>query len=235
MDPLVAKLKRTDGGRILDVATSHGDFLRLLVDSFESYTGAIGVDMAPDRIETAREKSDSELRFEVMNAEKLEFADESFDSVAMRHSLHHLKNVDTVLGEMKRVLRPGGLLILCEVFQSPETLRDNSQRHMHHWWAEVDRVCGVPHFETFTKQEILDMTEGLELKDTDVFEHLENYNDSAGHEIVKQMIAISNDCIEKLKRRSGPQELIDKGGQLIERFARLGFTDDPVVYVLGRK
>ncbi|UCC43069.1 MAG: methyltransferase domain-containing protein [Candidatus Zixiibacteriota bacterium] len=235
MDPLIAKLKGTDGGRILDVATSHGDFLRLLVDSFQRHTGAIGVDMAPDRIEAARERSDGGLCFEVMNAEQLEFEDESFDTVAMRHSLHHLENVPAVLGEMKRVLRPGGLLIVCEVFQSPETLQDNSQRHMHHWWAEVDRVCGVPHFETYTRQEILDIAEGLKLTDTDVFEHLEDYDDSAGHEIVKQMISISNDCIEKLKKRGGPQELIDKGGQLIERFARLGFSDDPVVYVLGRK
>ncbi|UCD63863.1 MAG: methyltransferase domain-containing protein [Candidatus Zixiibacteriota bacterium] len=235
MDPLAEKLNRASGGRILDVATSHGDFLRLLVDSFGTYTEAIGVDMAADRIAAAREKSDGRLRFEVMNAETLEFPDGYFDTVAIRHSLHHLENVEAVLGEMKRVLRRGGMFLICEVFQSPDTMRANSQRHMHHWWAEVDRALGVPHFETFTRQEILDRVEGLELSMKEVFEHMSEQGEADNREIVKQMIAISNECIVRLKAHDGPADLVDKGNELIERFARQGFTDEKVLYIMGRK
>ncbi|UCG62312.1 MAG: methyltransferase domain-containing protein [Candidatus Zixiibacteriota bacterium] len=235
MDPIIDRLKQANGGKILDVATSHGDFLRLLVNAFGQYSEAIGVDMAPDRIEKAREKSDAGFRFEVMSAEQLEFPDDHFDTVAIRHSLHHLENVGAVLAEMKRVLKPGGLFIVCEVFQSPETLRENSQRHIHHWWAAVDRALGVPHFETFTRAEILALVDPLKLKEKDIFEHLDDFDQADSHEIVKQLITISSDCIERLTANNGPQKLIDKGNELIERFSRLGFTDEKVVYVLGCK
>lgn len=235
MDPLTDKLRPLSGGRIIDIATSHGGFLQLLVDSFKDYTEAVGIDTAADRIEIARERCDGAMQFEVMNAENVEYEDKSFDTVGIRHSLHHLTEIPPVLAEMMRVLKQGGLFLICEVFQSPETLRDNSQRHLHHWWAEVDRALGVPHFETFTKEQILDIIRPLGLKEVDVFEYHEEYEEAQNREIVKQMIAISNDCIEKLKENKGPSGLIDKGNELIERFGRLGFTDESALYIMGRK
>ena len=235
MDPIVNKLKGKNGGRILDVATSHGGFLKLLTDSFTDYNEAVGIDMADDRIEIARRDAGPDLDFRVMNAESIEFDDGHFDTVAIRHSLHHLNNVDTVLAEMKRVLKPGGLFIVCEVFQCPETLKENSQRHLHHWWAEVDRAMGVPHFDTFSRQAVLDHVDKLGLRDRQVFDHMDEYDEADSREVVKQLIALSKDCLEKLHANNGPQELVEKGKELIERFARLGFTDEKAAYILGLK
>ena len=61
MDPIVEKLKPLSGGKILDVATAYGDFLRLMTESFKDYTEAIGIDLAEDRIVSAKEKSPDNL------------------------------------------------------------------------------------------------------------------------------------------------------------------------------
>lgn len=70
-------------------------------------------------------------------AEKLPFADASFDFVATRYSAHHWQDVPAALREVHRVLKPGGTVIamdavapdavLCDTFlQTIEMLRDPS-------------------------------------------------------------------------------------------------------------
>jgi ubiquinone/menaquinone biosynthesis C-methylase UbiE len=70
-------------------------------------------------------------------AEELAFDDDSFDLVATRFSAHHWSSVSAAVGEMVRVLKPGGRLIVIDVtspdsplldtmLQTLELLRDKS-------------------------------------------------------------------------------------------------------------
>jgi SAM-dependent methyltransferase len=43
--------------------------------------------------------------------ERLPFADSAFDAIHARQVLHHAANLETMVGELRRVLRPGGLLL----------------------------------------------------------------------------------------------------------------------------
>jgi len=235
MDPLTTELKHQSGGRILDVATGHGQFLRFLTESFVDFTEAVGIDTSESMIEIARERCGDGFHLQIMNAETLQFDDGYFDTVAIRHSLHHLADVNVVLMEMKRVLRPGGLFIVCEVFQSPDSDRENSERHLHHWWAAVDRAQGRTHNETFTRPEILQITAQLGLTETRVFEHFEEYNNDQQQEILGQMIEKCQNDIKKLRESNGHQELICIGEVLIQRFGTLGFVDEAALYIIGRK
>ena len=232
---MTEKLRDLSGGRILDVATSHGDFLKLLTDSFRGYEDAIGIDSAGDRIEKAREVLGDKLTFEVMDAEKMAFDDESFDTVAIRHSLHHLRNVESVLNEMIRVLKPGGLFILCEVLQDPTATRENSLMHLHHWWAEVDRWLGKCHNDTFTREEIIRSAEGLQLNGVETFEYLEETSESESRKILQSMLNLSHEVLDDLRGHERSDELIQKGVELIDRFTEQGFIDDRSLYLLGRK
>jgi len=54
------------------------------------------------------------VNFAVMNAEKLEFADESFDTVVSTLSTCTFPNPVKALQEIKRVCRPDGLILLLE-------------------------------------------------------------------------------------------------------------------------
>jgi SAM-dependent methyltransferase len=74
----------------------------------------VGVDAAEEvvaRAEAARaEAGAANVRFEAGDAYELAFADESFDVAHAHQVLHHLIDPVRALREMRRVLRPGGLL-----------------------------------------------------------------------------------------------------------------------------
>ncbi|ALS66432.1 class I SAM-dependent methyltransferase [Pandoraea apista] len=70
-------------------------------------------------------------------AESLPFSDASFDLVFSRYSAHHWADVGAALREMRRVLKPGGRVVICDVastgqplfdtyLQAVEVLRDTS-------------------------------------------------------------------------------------------------------------
>jgi ubiquinone/menaquinone biosynthesis C-methylase UbiE len=48
----------------------------------------------------------------VMNAEALEFADNTFGKVYSFHTIEHIPNIAKALGEMARVVKPGGKILL---------------------------------------------------------------------------------------------------------------------------
>ena len=77
------------GGRVLDVATQEGHFVQMLMKSLQSYTEIVGIDVNKQAIETARDTIGQEkIQFLVMNAEQLDFEDESFDTVSISASFH---------------------------------------------------------------------------------------------------------------------------------------------------
>ena len=235
MDPIENRIAGLHGGKILDVATGHGDFLKLLTESFADYDEAVGIDTAEDRLASARKEGLERTSFLSMSAEQIDYPDNHFDTVAIRHSLHHLTAPEEVLRECVRVLKPGGLFIVCEVYQSPETEQPNSQRHLHHWWAAVDRTQGKPHFETFTTVEIRAFVERLKLRIEDVFEYADIGDRRESAEALADMLAHTRNLLKELKAADGPEDLTARGEQLIELFEREGFTDERVLYILARK
>ena len=81
-----------------------------------------------------------------MDAGYLEFEDDSFDTVCMSFSLHHLYDTGRVLAEMKRVLKPDEYFLVQEEFSDGE--QNEAQRtHIleHHWGAEIDSLLGTVH------------------------------------------------------------------------------------------
>ncbi len=57
-------------------------------------------------------------------AEQLPFADASFDLVATRFSAHHWSDVGAAMAEVRRVLKPGGKLVVIDVVASENPLLD---------------------------------------------------------------------------------------------------------------
>lgn len=76
-----------------------------------------GIDISPNSVEVARKRAldqgfDSMI-FEVMDAENMDFPDESFDVVVGSAILHHL-DLEKSATEIMRVLRPGGRALFLE-------------------------------------------------------------------------------------------------------------------------
>ena len=116
---LAAKLT-PKGGKLLDVATGTGDVLLGLLKR-RSDISAIGVDPSDGMLKVAREKFSkkalvfaSQAKFELGDARKLAHADGSFDTVTVSWGIRNVKPFSEGIREMKRVLKPGGWLLVLE-------------------------------------------------------------------------------------------------------------------------
>jgi SAM-dependent methyltransferase len=118
-------LERLAGGeRILDAGCGTGYGTALLAER-GSY--ALGFDYSPLAIEYARAHfAGPKLSYAVMNAQQLAVAAATFDAVISFEVFEHLEDSDSFLRECRRVLRPGGRLILSTPNQETHDLHMNS-------------------------------------------------------------------------------------------------------------
>jgi ubiquinone/menaquinone biosynthesis C-methylase UbiE len=139
VDAFARALGDINGGSVLDVATHEGGFVRILMDHLKSYAEIVGIDIHEHAIETAqRTLGQPGVRFRVMDAERLDLQDDSFDTVAISASLHHLSHIQRVLDEMVRVLKPGGHFIAAEMHRDGQTEAELTSVYLHQWVAQVD-------------------------------------------------------------------------------------------------
>jgi ArsR family transcriptional regulator len=98
-------------GDVLDVGSGDGTAARSLVRYCRSLTC---VDTDARLVEAARRRlaRHPHARVEVADVHELPFADASFDSVLMFHTLAYAERPARALEECARVLRPGGRLVL---------------------------------------------------------------------------------------------------------------------------
>lgn len=100
--------------KILFVGVGTGADLEFFRDPTMSLTA---IDYSPDMIEIAKRKFQStSINFIEMDAQNLEFEDESFDTVVASLVLSVVPNPETCLNEMMRVLRNGGKLLIFDKF-----------------------------------------------------------------------------------------------------------------------
>lgn len=95
---------------VLDVACGEGYGSSYMADFAR---GVIGVDVSAEAIDhAARTYKKSNLSFIEGNAAELEFSDNSFDVVVSFETVEHLAEQSEMIAEIRRVLRPGGFLII---------------------------------------------------------------------------------------------------------------------------
>ena len=103
--------------RVLDVGCGTG---RLLRQACQQYPGAelVGVDSAWQMLAIARSGAAPELRIGYVQGavEHLPFVGEGFDLVVATLSLRHWADPTAGIGQLARVLTPGGLLMVADVF-----------------------------------------------------------------------------------------------------------------------
>lgn len=108
---------------ILDMATGTGDLAIALARGIQGVR-VVGCDPSQGMLEVARRKVaerglENRVTLEVGFSEELSnFADESFDVVTVAFGVRNFDRMEAGLNELKRVLRPGGLLVVLE-FSNP--------------------------------------------------------------------------------------------------------------------
>jgi ubiquinone/menaquinone biosynthesis C-methylase UbiE len=105
-----------EAATILDLGCGLGDTSLMLSIHFPN-SSVTGLDQDASLIDAARtmnKNKNAALQFQEGNALKLPFPDNSFDFVFTRYLLHHIKDSLSVLEEMKRVCKPGGIVFAQE-------------------------------------------------------------------------------------------------------------------------
>lgn len=105
------------GHRVLDLASGTGDLAKAFAQRVGKHGCVVMTDINQAMLSHGRDRmlnAGLTLPTVVCDAEKLPFPDESFDRVSVAFGLRNMTHKDQALSEMRRVLKPGGKLLVLE-------------------------------------------------------------------------------------------------------------------------
>lgn len=198
-----------DGDVVLDLGCGNGRLYQLFAEnqaepgdealSDRRKISYIGADQSEELIKIASEKF-PEAKFVVAEMTDLPFADESFDGVYCIAALYHIpgrENHLKALSEMKRVLKPGGYLLLtnwnllsdsaqAKIDKAKWRLAGSRKEIMAPWLTPEGEVLGERYCYGFELEELEELFEevGFEIIDQYYARKTERVNQAEGHNIV---------------------------------------------------
>lgn len=139
IETLIAMSQVKPSDVVLDVACGPG----IVACEFAKHAAkVVGIDFTPAMIEQAKQRQQNQglenIEWHTGDAMHLPFPDDWFDLVVTRYSFHHLLDPVGALAEMKRVCKPGGIVLIADVaipaeksahYDRLEILRDPSHVH----------------------------------------------------------------------------------------------------------
>lgn len=139
--------ERVSGGKLLDVGCAAGYFLAVARDAgFEIH----GNDVAAPMVRHAREELGLE-NIELGTLESVGYPDAAFDVVTLWDVIEHLADPLSVLVECRRVLKPGGILVL-----ETQNVASRFARVMGRRWHHYKMIEHLYHFDPKTCTALLE-------------------------------------------------------------------------------
>ncbi|MCP9485645.1 MAG: bifunctional demethylmenaquinone methyltransferase/2-methoxy-6-polyprenyl-1,4-benzoquinol methylase UbiE [Gaiellaceae bacterium MAG52_C11] len=108
---LAVRLSVRPGDRVLDACCGTGD---LAVAAQRAGADVVGLDFSTAMLERARRKA-PELEWIQGDLLELPFEDASFDAATVGFGVRNVSDLERGIGELRRVLRPGGRLAILEI------------------------------------------------------------------------------------------------------------------------
>lgn len=102
---------------LLDLACGTADVMLTLIQHRPNIESAVGLDLSANMLELAKQKTSTVSQatgFTRGSADRLPFAGGSFDLVTVAFGVRNFLYLDTSLREVRRVLKPGGRLLILE-------------------------------------------------------------------------------------------------------------------------
>lgn len=145
INDVLKKIKRINPGNILDVGCGTGYITKRIA---KINPNLIAVDTDAKRIKMAREFTNNQIDFRVIEPDKLPFPDNSFDLVTCLEVLEHIPQYESFIKELKRVSRK---YVLITVPNEPFFRLANLLRGKH-----ISTLGNVPdHINHFSKNSIV--------------------------------------------------------------------------------
>jgi ubiquinone/menaquinone biosynthesis C-methylase UbiE len=236
IDKAESALGQLSAGHILDVATGNGGFITFLLDNIKDFDEITGIDLSERSLEAARKAYPQDnIRFLCMDAARCDFRGGHFDTVCISNSLHHMDNLQGVLAEMLRVCKPGGHVIISEMFRDGQMDTQLTHVQLHHWWASIDSAEGITHDETYTRQEIFEIIEKLGLSSTEYYDLLDLDADPKDPQLLQELDLIIDRYMQRAQALPFQVELCQRGEQLRQRIHQVGFHGATTLLMIGKK
>ena len=107
------------GERLLEVGSGSGILCRMLAPQLQPGGQIVGVDISPEMTLEAQkyalaEEIDNGITFETCAAESLPYPEANFDGAIAARLLLHAAEPEAVIHEMKRVVKPGGRVVVMD-------------------------------------------------------------------------------------------------------------------------
>ncbi|MDA8893468.1 bifunctional demethylmenaquinone methyltransferase/2-methoxy-6-polyprenyl-1,4-benzoquinol methylase UbiE [Flavobacteriaceae bacterium] len=114
---VVQIVSKNNPQQILDIATGTGD-LALMMSTLTPEK-IIGLDISEGMLSVGKEKIskaqlNDKIEMVVGDSEDIPYADNTFDAITVSFGVRNFANLDKGLGEIRRVLKPGGILVILE-------------------------------------------------------------------------------------------------------------------------
>jgi MPBQ/MSBQ methyltransferase len=131
------------GAKVLDVGCGFGGTSRYLAKALGSDAHVTGITLSPNQVkrgtELAKEQNVPNVKFQVMDALRMDFPDNTFDIVWACESGEHMPDKQAYISEMMRVLKPGGKFVMatwCQRDDSTVPFDGRDQRDLRYLYEE---------------------------------------------------------------------------------------------------
>ena len=157
----------------LDIATGGGHTALSVAPHVARVTAT---DLTPRMLEKAREylvaQGVTNAEFVVADAERLPFADATFDRVTCRIAAHHFPNVARSVQEVARVLKSGGIYLLIDCMAPSDPELDSFDNTVEKWRdSSHGRSCTPAEWQAFFTGA------GLQVEHQEFFRKTHHYDD----------------------------------------------------------
>lgn len=164
------------GDRILEVGVGTG----LSLSIYPEHVSVTGIDLSAEMLAQAKEKVaeeglDQVEALEQMDAQKMTFADNSFDKVVAMYVATVVPDVEQLVSEIRRVCKPGGTIIFLNHFQNKNPM----VRRVEAWIQPLAKYLGFhPDFpmEDFLRRTGFEVTVAIPVNALDYWTVLVGFN-----------------------------------------------------------
>lgn len=159
MDGIKKYLDAYEHPKILDIGSGKGDFIQLLDSVYHDYQEIIGIDIVDYILEMDEDAFKNNPKIKWMDKDVLDtiFPKQSFEVISLSNTLHHISDLKSLFDKMERLLKPGGILIVTELFASNDlTSKQLSHKILHSFSAKILKEMNMLHSQISSKENIIE-------------------------------------------------------------------------------
>jgi hypothetical protein len=106
---------------------------------------------------------------------------------------------------------------------------------MHHWFARIDTLNNVYHWETFTRDEIIEFANALPLKNANMEDFYIPVDNPTDPKIIEPMIKNVQEWIKKCESIPEAEFICCEGNKIIEKIKTVGCVSASRLLITGNK